>query len=149
MKFLEAACGLADNFLYRMENSLDCFRSPNQPARGRYVPLWDFDVAVEDKTNPIRDSSAAAIAANGMVIVSEALFGVGRHELAKRFRAAAFDIARYLGDFALAKEKALFEVSDNVGFAVQNAEPRQVFEGILRGNEWRASIVSIIPSEAS
>ncbi|KAF9694140.1 hypothetical protein EKO04_008009 [Ascochyta lentis] len=99
-RFLEASCGLAEYFLYRLETAPVCVG-----ARSRHVPLWDFDAPIEDEENPLRDSSAGMIAANGMLILSQALIGMSLPALSLRYRNAALRIAQGTLDFALAPEK--------------------------------------------
>ncbi|KAF1922534.1 glycoside hydrolase family 88 protein [Didymella exigua CBS 183.55] len=100
-RFLEASCGLAEYFLHRMEVAPACVG-----RRGRYVPLWDFDAPIENEENPLRDSSAGVIAANGMLILSQALAMIGQPRLSLRYRDASLRIVRDTLDFALAPEKA-------------------------------------------
>ncbi|KAH8425146.1 uncharacterized protein LDX57_002895 [Aspergillus melleus] len=116
--FLDAACGAAEYFLHRLETAPSCVevetdRSlPGEPTRkiGRHVPLWDFDAPV-DVVDPLRDSSAGVIAANGLLILSQSLTGVNREALARHFLDAAIAIVRDTIDLSLA-ETAHF-VGDN------------------------------------
>lgn len=145
-KFLKASCGLAEYFMYRLEtgptsveeamscctekenNTIDGASCAHQG--GRYVPPWDFDAPVDDTANPVRDSSAGAIAANGMLVLSQGLAGLGYHQLATRFRSCALDISRDLANFAVAPEKARLVVKDGVD--VEDVAPTQTFESILK-----------------
>ncbi|KAG7294680.1 hypothetical protein NEMBOFW57_004758 [Staphylotrichum longicolle] len=107
-EFLDAACGCAEYFLQRLETApafvdvviggedQDTDGSQGTRKRGRYVPLWDFDAPIEDVSNPTRDSSAGVIAANGMLVLSQALAGVEQGELSAWFRNAAVTIERAL-----------------------------------------------------
>jgi hypothetical protein len=127
-EFLDAACGCAEYFLQRLDAAPACVDvvaededestngAGNARTRGRYVPLWDFDAPIEDVSNPTRDSSAGVIAANGMLVLSQALAGAGQAELSARFRDAAVAIVRDTLDFALAREKVRFRpgVSDEL-----------------------------------
>ncbi|ETS80961.1 hypothetical protein PFICI_08490 [Pestalotiopsis fici W106-1] len=138
-KFLDASCGCTEYFVHRLENSDPCVEIPNHGApgitKGRYTPLWDFDAPIDDATNqmnPLRDSSAGAIAANGMLIAAQALAALGRDMLAGRFRALAMNIICDLLEFALAPERAMLVCSLAGHVQIQNVEPGVFFEGILK-----------------
>ena len=69
LTFLAAAQNLADCFLARLAES---------PApTHRNVPMWDFDAPpqedVDTEGQPLRDASAGAIAANGLLLIHQAL----------------------------------------------------------------------------
>ncbi|KAH8588606.1 Six-hairpin glycosidase-like protein [Bisporella sp. PMI_857] len=135
-KFLSAACGLAEYFLYRLETAPSCVEAlvPNEEggaSAGRHVPLWDFDAPIVDVLSPLRDSSAGVIAANGMLVLSQALTGLGKNELAARFRNGAIDIVQDTLWFALAPEEAKF-VRSEAGIDVADVTPGMKFEGILK-----------------
>ncbi|KAH8909388.1 Six-hairpin glycosidase [Coniochaeta sp. PMI_546] len=144
-EFLSAACGAAEYFLYRLDTAPECVdvqmadednvtSSPPYGRRrtvGRYVPLWDFDAPIEDETNPIRDSSAAVIAANGMLVLSQALAGAGQVGLSTRFRDAAIALVRDSLDFALAREKARF-VAAGSGVATEDVVETSRFDALLK-----------------
>lgn len=125
--FLDAACGLTEYFLRRL-------------GRGYNVPPWDFDAPVDNLDKPVFDSSASAIAANGMMILSEALVENGRFTLAENFRVAAIDVVKGLLRGALAQEKAKFVIDgsekgsgdDDEALAVEDVVPGSTFDGILR-----------------
>jgi hypothetical protein len=142
-KFLQASCGLSEYFLYRLETSPACVESTaggegmvddttGRHRRGRYVPLWDFDAPIEDSANPTMDSSAGAVAANGMLVLSQGLAGLGYDRLANRFRAASLDIMGDLANFALAPEKAQIMGGANGKLEARDASPGQTFEGLLK-----------------
>jgi hypothetical protein len=141
-KFLQASCGLAEYFLYRLETSPGCVEmkagegmvddSTSRHRRGRYVPLWDFDAPIEDTANPTRDSSAGAIAADGMLVLSQGLVALGYDRLATRFRNASLDIMRDLVNFALAPEKAQLLRGANGQFEVRDVSPGHTFAGLLK-----------------
>jgi len=138
-KFLDAACGLAAYFFDRLEKSPDCVerRSSSRPGGrniGRYVPLWDFDAPIEDMSNPLRDSSAGVIAANGMLVLAQALAGRGRHKSSAKFLNAAVTIIKDTLDFSLAPEKArLVELgSSQEGYEVQDVHGGKRFDAILK-----------------
>lgn len=135
-EFLEVACGLAEYFLHRMETSPACVErsSPGRPC-GRYVPLWDFDAPVENAKTPLRDSSAGIIAANGMLILSQALSGRKCHELAARYLEAAIAVVEDTLAFSLSEHPArLVWKEDNPEgeFNVEDVHPGQTFEALLK-----------------
>lgn len=132
--FLEAACGLSEYFLHRLATAPACVEGTAGGARatGRNVPLWDFDAPIENETNPLRDSSAGAIAANGFLLLSQSLTGLGKHDLASRFRDAAIDIAEDLVHFAVAKEEARFLTTSDGAIDVEDTVPGQKFEGLVK-----------------
>lgn len=115
-EFLSAACGAAEYFLHRLETAPGCVDmhvdgdNPSDSKRtvGRKVPLWDFDAPIEDEANPTRDSSAGVIAANGMLILSQALASAGWVGVSTRFRDAAIELVRDALDFALARGTVRF-----------------------------------------
>lgn len=59
--FLTTAIGLAEHFLERLRNAQHEFP---------YVPVWDFD-APNEGSEPLRDSSAGMIAANGLLLLHQ------------------------------------------------------------------------------
>ncbi|OBT82607.1 hypothetical protein VE02_07973 [Pseudogymnoascus sp. 03VT05] len=124
--FLDAACGLTEYFLRRL-------------GLGYIVPPWDFDAPVENLDKPVFDSSASSIAANGMLILSEALVADGQLALAESFRVAAIDVVKGLLRGALAEEKARFVVDglekgseDTRELAVEDVLAGSTFDGILK-----------------
>lgn len=123
--FLAAACGCAEYFLQRLWTE-----------NGYGLPMWDFDAPVEDPKKPVLDSSASAIAANGLLIISEALIEDGQSILAEAFREAAMGVVKGLLREALAGEKALFvrkgESEDEAGLSVQDVEIGKSFDAILK-----------------
>lgn len=133
-QFLDTAIALAEYFIMRVESSLP-FREPQRAKRGcqggRYVPLWDFDAPILDTSNPLRDSSAGVIAANGMLILSQALAGLGRADESARFRDMAITIVKDTLDFSLAPEKAkTVYLRDEV--MTKEVTPGSRFDAILR-----------------
>jgi hypothetical protein len=124
--FLEASCGLAEYFLHRLETAPACV------TQGRYVPLWDFDAPIEDKQNPLRDSSAGVIAANGMLILSQALASVDEIDLSSRFRKAAIRIVQDTLSFALAPEKAVLVSGSYQQIRAEEAIIGSRFDGMLK-----------------
>ncbi|KAL4736520.1 Six-hairpin glycosidase-like protein [Aspergillus similis] len=134
--FLDAACGTAEYFLHRLETAPLCVETtldeypPYLPAagdkkrrraKGRQVPLWDFDAPV-DPSSPLRDSSAGLIAANGMVILFQALLSIGQDNLARRFLDSAMEIVRDTIDLCLATEKAQI-VGEGAKIRVEDTTP--------------------------
>lgn len=135
-EFLDAACGLIEYFLLRLETAPSCVEVEisETPRRtvGRYVPLWDFDAPIETPESPLRDSSAGVIAADGMLILSQALKGQGRHELAVRYLEAALKIVQDTLDFALSKEMVCIAVDKGSRLDFSDVEPGKRFDAILK-----------------
>ncbi|KAG5665459.1 hypothetical protein KAF25_009584 [Fusarium avenaceum] len=130
--FLDAACGSAEYFLYRLDTS-PCVEGVQDKytLKGRYVPLWDFDAPIENPEKPLRDSSSGVIAANGMLLLSQSLAALGRHSLSSRFLKAAIKIVRDTLDVSLATEKANF-VIENDALKVEDVLAGQIFDAILK-----------------
>ncbi|KAL4867198.1 hypothetical protein BDV12DRAFT_198408 [Aspergillus spectabilis] len=143
--FLDAACGTAEYFLHRLETAPSCVEIDIEPpsqyrlvargrevkrTKGRHVPLWDFDAPV-GPADPLRDSSAGVIAANGMVILFQALVSLGQDSLGRRFLDAAFDIVQDTFDLCLATEKAQL-VHDGKDIAGEDRVAGFTFESILK-----------------
>lgn len=66
------------------------------------MPLWDFDAPNETL---LRDSSAGMIAANGLLVLYQALHGRGE---SNRFLSATIRIAKETIDLSLSQEKGSF-----------------------------------------
>ncbi|KAH9211947.1 Six-hairpin glycosidase-like protein [Leptodontidium sp. 2 PMI_412] len=122
----DAACGLAEYFLQRLGSS-------------HKVPPWDFDAPVEDPENPVLDSSAGAIAANGMLLIAEALVMNNQPTLSKKFQDPALEVVRNLLRYSLTAEKAKFTfASYQTGFekssalVVDDEEDGKSFDAILK-----------------
>ncbi|KAF4968322.1 hypothetical protein FSARC_4267 [Fusarium sarcochroum] len=133
-EFLDAAIGLAEYFIFRLLKSPDCVDIPvpgENRTRGRYVPLWDFDAPI-DTSAPLRDSSAGIIAANGMLVLSQALAGSGSDELSKRYLSMAVRIVQDTLDFSLAREKSKVVLKSDGTFESQDLDPNAHFEAILK-----------------
>ncbi|KAI8299484.1 Unsaturated chondroitin disaccharide hydrolase [Colletotrichum sp. SAR11_240] len=97
------------------------------------VPLWDFDAPIQDPSNPLRDSSAGVIAANGMLLLSQALRSVQQHSLSRRFSEAAIEIVTDTIDHSLATEKVQFTRREvHRGITIEDCAARQYFDGILK-----------------
>jgi hypothetical protein len=135
-EFLDACIGLAEYFIQRLETS------PKEVERqvpgenrtmGRYVPLWDFDAPLEDIGNgPLRDTSSGIIAANGMLILSQALQGISRPVEAKRYLDMAVTIVKDTLDFALAREKARLVFNEEGKVSARDVVEGQRFDAILK-----------------
>ena len=125
-RFLEASCGMAEYFLHRLETAPACV------TRGRYVPLWDFDAPIEDEQSQLRDSSAGIIAANGMLILSQALASIDQTNLSARFRNAAVKIVQDTLSFALAPEKAMLIPGEYRHVRAEDTSPESRFDGMLK-----------------
>ncbi|KAK1700673.1 unsaturated glucuronyl hydrolase [Colletotrichum godetiae] len=146
--FLEAALGTAEYFLYHLDTAPSCVDTPvadedtthccsrdgqRKKTKGRRVPLWDFDAPIQDPMEPLRDSSAGVIAANGMLVLSQALKGIQEHALAQRFFDAAVEIVRDTLDYSLAGDKAQFTRDSNeAGWEVKDSISGRCFEGIIK-----------------
>jgi hypothetical protein len=140
--FLFAACGMAEYFLWRLETAPACVERPiagtgsskHNATTGRYVPLWDFDAPIEDEANPLRDSSAGVIAANGMLLLSQSMSALGDEIMAERYRTAAIRIVSDTLGYSLSNEKARF--ADHTGstekIQVQDVITGQRFDAILK-----------------
>lgn len=140
--FLETACGLAEYFLFRLETAPECCKVTVTDETtgvvktiGRYVPLWDFDAPTNNpESPPPRDSSAGLIAANGMVILSQALAAKGDHPLSQRFLEASLSILRDTLDLSLAGEKARFVTvpGDLARLDVEDVLLGKTFDAVLK-----------------
>ncbi|OLN92831.1 Unsaturated chondroitin disaccharide hydrolase 2 [Colletotrichum chlorophyti] len=133
-EFLDVARGLAEYFILRLETSPKSVELPvegENRTKGRYVPLWDFDAPIENEENPLRDSSAGVIAANGMLVLSQALAGRGLAAASARFRDMAVTIVKDILDFSLAAEKAEF-ILGNGDITVDDIEQGKTFDAILK-----------------
>ncbi|KAH7143438.1 Six-hairpin glycosidase-like protein [Dactylonectria macrodidyma] len=135
-QFLDIACGLAEYFLLRLEEAPSCVEVELDDGSGRkvgrYVPVWDFDAPIEDERSPLRDTSAGTAAANGMLILAQALTGQGRHELSARFLYAATHMMQDIISYSLADEKAMLRNGLDGKLTGTNAVPGQTFEAILK-----------------
>ncbi|KAL2838062.1 Six-hairpin glycosidase-like protein [Aspergillus pseudodeflectus] len=131
-EFLTTACGLADYFLHRLETSPGCVERPvpgEKRTIGRYVPLWDFDAPIEGE--PLRDSSAGVIAANGLLLLSQSLTMAGDVKLARNYFDAAIRIVTDTIEFSYSQERArLVNVGDDV--RVEDVVSGQRFDAVLK-----------------
>lgn len=139
--FLDAACGLAEYFIFRLEQSpacveieLDAGKQSNGTSAhktGRYVPLWDFDAPI-DTEKPLRDTSAGVIAANGLLLLHQALASAGDRKLARRYLDIAIKIVRDTLSLSMARDKVRFEQGDDGEIkAVQVPPPENATEDEL------------------
>ncbi|KAJ0416853.1 Six-hairpin glycosidase-like protein [Aspergillus carlsbadensis] len=152
--FLSAACGLAEYFIYRLQTAPDCVdelaerkpeRDPGvdgnetEPEQtGRYVPLWDFDAPVQGPNPPIRDVSAGLIAANGLLVLSQALTWPSRHAQARWYMDSAIRIVGYTLALSTAREQACLRPDPVAGIkavsASETLEDCKPFASILTGS---------------
>lgn len=133
-EFLEAAISLSEYFILRLETSpaaVEVMVPGEDHTKGRYVPLWDFDAPLENDVNPLRDSSAGIIAANGMLILSQVLTGLGDTTRSKRFRDMAITIVKDTIDLSLAPEKTKLVFKEGQ-VSTQEIEDGQRFDAILK-----------------
>ncbi|PNH48049.1 hypothetical protein VD0004_g370 [Verticillium dahliae] len=134
-QFLDAACGAAEYFIHRLESAPSFVEKVTGRGKiGRYVPLWDFDGPVADEMRPLRDSSAGVIAANGMLILFQALNAISQHSVASRFLEASITIVKDTLDFSLAEERACFlsDPSADGELLVQDVVPGKTFDAVLK-----------------
>ncbi|KAH6689796.1 Six-hairpin glycosidase-like protein [Plectosphaerella plurivora] len=138
-EFLDAACGLAQYFLHRMETSPPevevAVTSPDtgqSGTSGRYVPLWDFDAPLPDDGVPIRDTSAATCAANGMLVIAEGLQRNGRYEAAGEYIEYGKLIIRDTLALSLAGERAQLVANSAGGLTGADVIQGLRFDGILK-----------------
>lgn len=132
-EFLDAACGVAEYFSLRLLNAPASVEVPvpgEGRTIGRYVPLWDFDAPVDDAA-PLRDSSAGAIAANGMLILAQALLASGSHELSSRYLDMALRIVRDTLDLCGAGKARLITQGDG-SITVEDVDENDHFDAILK-----------------
>lgn len=111
--FLQTACGLADYFIDRLMKAPNCVEQVRSGVRvGRFVPLWDFDAPV-DEGSPLRDTSAAMIAANGMILIANSLAAVGDFNLFQKYYQAAMTIVRETITLCYAQDKLELVVQED------------------------------------
>lgn len=125
-QFLEVSCGLAEYFIYRLETL------PPSIERGRMVPLWDFDAPLQDNEIPLRDSSAGMIAANGMLVLAQALASIDRPALCSRYQNAAFAIVEDATAFAVAPERAYLRPGLDQAIEAAECSNAARFDAILK-----------------
>lgn len=135
--FLEAACGLAEYFLFRLETAPACVDKVTAGLGGtrkvgRYVPLWDFDAPIEHAEDPLRDTSAGVIAANGMLILAQCFVALGEHRKSARYLDSALIMVEDALNLTLAKEKAHIVQADSGATTIADDEIGQRFDAILK-----------------
>jgi hypothetical protein len=139
--FLDAACGLAEYFLLRMEDAPDSVERDvvdaqgTQVRAGRYVPLWDFDAPVEagaTAVGPLRDASAGVIAANGMIVLSQVFAGRGEADRSQRYLDAALRIVEETLLLCLAPERAHLVRDGHGSVSGENSKQGPTFEAVLK-----------------
>lgn len=137
-EFLLTACGMAEYFIWRLETAPACVEQPvpsqQHATAGRYVPLWDFDAPIEDESNPLRDSSAGIIAANGMLLLSQSMTALGDATLAQRYFSMSIKIVSDTLKYSLSREKAQFAGHKDAGetIEVKDAVQGERFDAILK-----------------
>lgn len=139
-EFLDVACGTAEYFLHRLETHPVVWGLGG--GKMHYTsPPWDFDAPMEENEGQgvVRDSSAAAIAANGLLVLTQALIAKRETSLATRFFDAAVQLMRGTLDYSLARETARFRfVPDGDGeelkedLAVEDLVQGKRFDAILK-----------------
>ncbi|KAK5800461.1 hypothetical protein VI817_002673 [Penicillium citrinum] len=139
-EFLTASRGLAEYFLLRLERSPSCveqkqniykpdeYKSSSRTC-GRFVPLWDWDAPI-DETNPLRDSSAGVIAANGMLILAQSLISLGEYTQGLRYLDSALLIVEDTLAFSLAQKSSISIENNHV--SVQDVRSDISFDAILK-----------------
>ncbi|KAF4554499.1 Hypothetical protein D9617_4g002540 [Elsinoe fawcettii] len=124
--FLQTAIGCASYFLRRLRESRH-----HHPL----VPVWDFDAPQDNPQEPLRDTSAAVIVANGFLIIHEALqsLGISEEECLRSFVGeedflqSAIEIVQETIDMSLDQDFARLNGSDK-SFGVSASK----FDAILR-----------------
>lgn len=107
-KYLHTAIQCAQYFLGRLA---ECEGRWHHPM----VPAWDFDALHEDPREPLRDVSAGVIAANGLLLIHQALQSLSTSTVAQiarpeiNFLDVALRIVDQTLDMALDRDFASFE----------------------------------------
>lgn len=135
-KFLNAAIGLAEYFIYRLESADKVVEGEGY---GQYVPLWDFDAPISHTTvngarAPLRDVSAGMVAANGMVILYGQLLGMGEYDSATRYLDHAIAIAKDTVALAYNRDEMRLKFdqeSGNIGVTFCEGANGRRFDAIL------------------
>ncbi|KAL4863567.1 Six-hairpin glycosidase-like protein [Aspergillus spectabilis] len=135
--FLEAACGPAEYFLYKLETAPFCVEieveSPAGMRRvGRYVPLWDFAAPVKEYSPPLRVTSAGIAAADGLLLLSQVLLAQNNHVLSARYREAAMRIVEDTLAYSLSGEKATIAWGPDDKISGVGSQSTRRFEANLR-----------------
>lgn len=124
--FLDAAMGCAEYYLHKLakQQELD---------KGYKLPLWDFEAPIEN-FRPVWDSSSGVIAANGMLLLSQACLTKGDVSLSKYFRDASITLVETILEFSLAEEKARFVLLPNGIAEVEDVHENRLFDAILKNS---------------
>ncbi|CAH0057289.1 unnamed protein product [Clonostachys solani] len=132
--FLHVACGLSEYFLLRLEMAPSCveIHCADGTTSGRYVPMWDFDAPIDKEGLLLRDTSAGTAAANGMLILFQALTGLGRYDMGKRYLKAALAIIEETISCSLASERAKLVTTENKDISVVDELEGSAFEAVLK-----------------
>lgn len=132
--FLDVACGMAEYFLLCMETAPDSVEVLTESGvkAGRYVPMWDFDAPLDDTSPPLRDTSAAMAAANGMLILFQALVALGNHELGARYLGSALKIVEDTLAYSLASERVCVSMDEEGQARGVDVKNGMTFEAILK-----------------
>lgn len=119
--FLDTAIGCANMFLARLSAA-----THHHPL----VPAWDFDAPHDDPAEPLRDTSAGVIAANGLLLIHQALQGLSSEQRASRASppAGPQDIGGDFLDVALSIVRQTLDMSLDRDFA-RLAPPLSAPEG--------------------
>lgn len=131
-------------FLVATQRVADCFlkRLAESPAASHtYVPLWDFDAPVQDahqqdsNGQPLRDTSAGLIAANGLLLLHQALEREDAESLTNRkydgrYLVAALRIVHETLGYSLDREDVAAFVVDSATGAIH--VPAGTWDAILR-----------------
>lgn len=92
--------------------------------------MWDFSAPSEEFSPPLRDTSAGVCAANGLLILSQAL-AIENRSLSSRYLEAAITIVEDILAYSLSHEKAELGTHGGELAGVDSVDGR-TFESILR-----------------
>lgn len=121
--FLNAAITLANHFLAHLDAA-----THHHP----YVPLWDFkDEETKQTADPLRDTSAAMIAANGLLLLHQALSAPPSSS--SPYFAAAVRITKETIDLSYSHESSHFTANPiTLKIEAVNTVPSQRWDSILK-----------------
>jgi hypothetical protein len=129
VKYLETALHCAKYFLKRLDEAKNKWHHP-------LVPVWDFDASFENEKEPLRDVSAGVIAANGFLIIHQALQSLEEPEVrgpVPTFLDVALQIVSETLDMALDRDLASVEAVQDKTTEGQAVKVRASgFDAILR-----------------
>jgi uncharacterized protein YyaL (SSP411 family) len=124
--FLQAARHLSEYFLCRLLE---------EPRERPYVPLWDFDAPANGETEPPRDTSAGMIAANGLLLLHQAL-GTKSVYLQNALRIAEDTLAHSLspqtGSFHLDRNGKIMALGSKYDSILTNATANNNEHALIR-----------------